>query len=350
LYKVYFYAAPLFIFISLIYFQCNVIQARSIEEIKKEKIIKIGCSRVPPAENLKDSNIPYYMGFDIELALNISKELEKKLDVKTQWVATPRTDQRIPFLKDGQADLIIRTFSITPKRMEMVDFSKPYFDNPGLTIVVPDEIKDVRDFRDLAGKKVIVTGKSTSEYFVLKNIPKVKILPVANDEYAVDYLLKGRADAYVQDFSMCLFHVFRFNNLRLAGEPFNPGDTKDQYAVGMAKNSTELKKLVDSILDNFEKTGVMKDIYQKWYGDKMARVRKVTPLYGNYFKVFSGSLAIEGVLEEKKEDFLLFKTNKGESYFIPFNKIDYLVVSSKPDKNSVSKDGGASEAKNKKTK
>lgn len=318
----------LFIIYHIVIF-ANVIDismARSLKEIKESKIIKIGCARVASEENLNDPNIPYYMGFDLELSKSISKEIEKKLKIQTEWVATPRTDQRIPFLKEGKADLIIRTFSITEKRKKIIDFSVAYFDNPGLTVVVPNTTQNVTNYQDLAGKKVIVTGKSTSEYFVLKNIPKVKILPVANDEYAIDYLLKGKADAYVQDFSMCLFHVSRFNMFRLAGEPFNPGKDKDQYGIGMTKGSKDLKKLIDEILGDLTKNGQVKKIYKKWYGDKMANVRKVTPLFDNHFNINTANMTFSGSLEEKRGDFYLFKSDKGKSFFIPLEKINYLEV------------------------
>ena len=37
------------------------------------------------------------------------------------------SDNRIPFLKDGTADLILSTMTINAERDEEIDFSEPYF-------------------------------------------------------------------------------------------------------------------------------------------------------------------------------------------------------------------------------
>lgn len=299
---------------------------RDLADIVKAGKILIGCAEVPPEEGLKRSDLPYYMGFDLELALRISEVLRAEKGVTTEWVHVPRTDQRIPFLEEGKADLVIRTFSITPKRQEVIGFSNPYFENPGLTVVVGSDVQGVAGYKDLVGRKVIVTGKSTAEFFVLKNIPKVKILPVANDQYAIDYLIKGKADAYVQDFSMCLYHVSRFPSLRLAGEPFTADGKEDLYGIGMPKGSAELKNFIDGILARLEKDGTLKALYDKWYGTRLANARKMVPLIGGTFLINLGDEKMVGTVEEKRGDFYLVKLDNGDHLFIPPSSIRYMKV------------------------
>jgi ABC-type amino acid transport substrate-binding protein len=313
-------------------------RSADLDEIIKRGVIRIGCAEIPDINLLKDPALPYYMGFDLELAMEISTEFRKIHGASTEWVHVPRTDQRIPFLQDGKADLIIRTFSITSKRLESINFSDSYFDNPGLTVVIPKGVTGIASFRDLAGRKVMVTGKSTAEYFVLKNVPKVKILPVANDKYAVDYLLKGKADAYVQDFAMCLFHVSRFPDLRLVGDPFTMNDKKDEYGIGMQKGSDNLKKEINGILTAFEKKGFLKKLYDKWFGEKLAQVRKVVPLIGGKFDINAAGMKLSGTLEEKRGDFYLFRSDDGATFFFPPSSIQYLkVIEASPQKQTIEK-------------
>lgn len=301
-------------------------EPRDLADITKAGKVLIGCAEISPKEGLKRSDLPYYMGFDLELAMRISDILKAEKGVTTEWVHVPRTDQRIPFLEEGRADLIVRTFSITPKREEVIDFSKPYFENPGLTVVVGSDVQGVAGYRDLVGRRVIVTGKSTAEFFVLKNIPKVKILPVANDQYAIDYLIKGKADAYVQDFSMCLYHVSRFPNLRLAGEPFTTDGKEDLYGIGLPKGSKELKKYIDGVLDRLEKDGTLKALYDKWYGTRLANAKKMIPLIGGTFLINLGDEKMIGTVEEKRGDFYLVKLENGDHLFIPPTSIRYMKV------------------------
>lgn len=315
----------------LVIFLCSLLPCEAIgadlPDILKRGTVRIGCAEIPGAETLADPSLPYYMGFDLELATEIAGVFKKNHGVTIEWVHVPRTDQRIPFLQDGTADLIIRTFSITPKRAEVIDFSDPYFTNPGLTVVIPKGVTGISSFRDLAGRKVMVTGKSTAEYFVLKNVPKVKILPVANDKYAVDYLLKNKAEAYVQDFAMCLFHVSRFPDLRLVGDPFTMNDEKDEYGIGMVKGSKALKAEINKILASLEKNGTLRRIYDKWFGEKLAQVKKVVPLIGGHFKIRAAGMNLTGTLEEKREDFYLFRCDDGAVFFFAPSAIEYMKIS-----------------------
>ena len=86
------------------------------------------------------------------------------------------SDNRIAFLKDGTADLILSTMTINAERDEEIDFSEPYFIARG-RILVKKSDNSIKGIDDLAGKKVCTALGSTYEETLKKQAPKAKIDP-----------------------------------------------------------------------------------------------------------------------------------------------------------------------------
>ena len=69
-------------------------------------------------------------GFDVD----IGKAIAAELGVQPKFIEAI-SDNRIPFLKDGTADLILSTMTINAERDEEIDFSEPYFIAKGRILV-----------------------------------------------------------------------------------------------------------------------------------------------------------------------------------------------------------------------
>ena len=72
-------------------------------------------------------------GFDVEMG----KAVAAKLGVKPKFIEAI-SDNRIPFLEDGTADLILSTMTINEERVEQIEFSDPYFIARGRVLVPGD--------------------------------------------------------------------------------------------------------------------------------------------------------------------------------------------------------------------
>src|ERR1044072_1464996 len=129
---------------------------------------------VPPL-GVKDTS-GKVQGFDIDLAQAIADAL----GVKPKYIEA-LSDNRIAFLKDGTADLILSTMTITAERDEEIDFPTPYSIAKGRILVKKDNT-DIKGVDDLAGKNVCTALGSTYEETLKKQAPKAKLRLV--DEYS----------------------------------------------------------------------------------------------------------------------------------------------------------------------
>src|SRR5690606_29640937 len=97
-------------------------------------------------------------GFDIDLVHRIAEDILGDPDA-VQFKAIP-TDQRIPAIKDGRVDMVVRTMTINCARIQDVAFSAPYF-KTGQQVLAPKS-SPVRGYTTLAGRKVCTAAGSTA--------------------------------------------------------------------------------------------------------------------------------------------------------------------------------------------
>lgn len=128
-------------------------------------------------------------GFSYEVGEAICAELGRDcVWVESDW------DGIIPGLLAGNFDAIISSMSITPKRMEVLDFTSPY-QRGGSRFVVPEgtELDDSQGGLD--GVKIGVQRGTVDHDYVRANYPDADIRPYpGQDEIWLD-LAAGRLDA-----------------------------------------------------------------------------------------------------------------------------------------------------------
>lgn len=89
----------------------------------------------------------YAYGYDVMMAQKIASEMGKELEiVKLDW------DSLIPALQSGEVDAVIAGQSITSERLQVVDFSEPYYYATIVTLVKKDSpYASATSVADLAG-------------------------------------------------------------------------------------------------------------------------------------------------------------------------------------------------------
>jgi len=118
--------------------------------IKKDKVT-IGISFDSKPFGYVDSD-GVVKGVDADIAKEISKRIlgsEKKVEFKQ---VTPQT--RIQAVTTGAVDMVIASMTITPQRLEVIDFSDPYF-IAGQAICVKKD-SDINSYHDLNNRNVVV--------------------------------------------------------------------------------------------------------------------------------------------------------------------------------------------------
>ena len=121
----------------------------------QEKVLKIGTEGAYPPFNTLTAD-GKLEGFDVDIAQALCDEMKVKCEFIAQdW------DGIIPALQAGKFDAIIASMSITPERMEKVDFTNKYYNTPPAIAAPKDsDIKGVSK-EDLAGKTIGVQASTT---------------------------------------------------------------------------------------------------------------------------------------------------------------------------------------------
>lgn len=156
----------------------------------EEKLVIASEGAYPPFNTLgTDGKLS---GFDIDIA----KALCDEMKVTCTFVAND-WDGLIPGLQAKKFDAIVASMSITPERLQKVDFSKKYYNTPP-AIAVPKDSK-ITSVEDLKGKTIGAQSATTHANYAEKHMPgsQLKLYPTA-DEYKLD-ISNGRVDAVIDD-------------------------------------------------------------------------------------------------------------------------------------------------------
>lgn len=121
----------------------------------QQQVLKVGTNPTyMPFEFMKEGGAQNYQGFDIDLANEIGKRLNMKVEIKSIPF-----DGLIPAIQTGEINMIASGMVITPEREQKINFI-PYY-NSGLGILVAKNINDVKTIADLKGKRVAVQMGTT---------------------------------------------------------------------------------------------------------------------------------------------------------------------------------------------
>lgn len=156
----------------------------------EEKLVIGTEGAYPPFNSLEaDGSLT---GFDIDIAKALCEEMKVTCTFKTNdW------DGIIPALQAKKFDAIVASMSITPERLEKVDFSKKYYNTPP-AIAVPKDLP-AKSVEDLKGKTIGAQSSTSHANYAEKHMPdsQLKLYPTA-DEYKLD-ITNGRIDAVIDD-------------------------------------------------------------------------------------------------------------------------------------------------------
>ncbi|MFE9659796.1 transporter substrate-binding domain-containing protein [Streptomyces sp. NPDC005955] len=200
-------------------------------------------------------------GFDIDLAKAVAREILPGGPV--QFRAIP-TNQRIPALKSGQVDMIVRTMTINCERLEQVDFSTAYF-RTGQQVLAPRDSTVTGYNRTLANKRVCSAKGSTAETALkAKSYGADVSTTVPNQLDCLVRLQLGEVDAVVTDSALAAGQAAQDPTVQLKGKPF----TTEYYGIAMKKGSDDLVRRVNQVLVEY-RAQEWQESYDKWLADDL---------------------------------------------------------------------------------
>lgn len=218
----------------------------------------------PPYESIDKNGI--LIGFDIDLANELSKKFKKNLYLKNMDF-----DSLILGLNQNKCDLIIAGLSITSKRkqeIEMVQYQGELVKNYYLLFweKIPSGIKKVEDIKNIGNKTVAVqVGTWMEEY--LNTISAISGITIKPLESVSELLLeikhnKSTAAFVEQNIIADLLNKeksLQYIEVLLPKENWSKGN-----GIGIKKTNKILSKQVEDAIKDFEKSGFIKRLEMKW--------------------------------------------------------------------------------------
>lgn len=192
----------------------------------------------------------YAYGYDVMMAKHICEELGYDLEiVKLDW------DSLVPAVQSGTVDCVIAGQSITSARLEMVDFSEPYYYASIITLVKGDgKYADAAGVSDLEGA-VCTSQLNTIWYDVcLPQIKDAEILPAQESAPAMLVALNAdKCDVVVTDMPTGMAACVAYPDFKLLDfsgteDDYEVSEEEINIGISMKKGNTELKAAIDSVL------------------------------------------------------------------------------------------------------
>lgn len=214
----------------------------------------------PFSETSADGSI---VGFDIDVANALCAEIgETCTMVKTDW------DGIIPALLESKCDAIVASMSITPERMEVIDFTAKYYQSPAMFVAAKDAgLTDTPE--GLAGKYVGVQRGSVHHDFMEKMYPDVELTLYASQDEAYLDLTSGRVDAVVADsiaVDLGFLKTPQGEGYAFFGEPHaDPAIHGMGAGIGVRKEDVELRDKLTAAIDAIRANGTYDTIAEKYF-------------------------------------------------------------------------------------
>ena len=185
-------------------------------------------------------------GYSIELI----KLIAQKTGFKIRFASGLSWDRIMERFKNGKIDIlpaVVRSQS----RNQFISFTTPYTQMP-FTLVVREGARDINSLEDLNGKTMALIKGYALERFLIDKHPRIKRLYVKDIREGLKAVSFGKADGFADGYAVLLYHLQKemITNLRVAGEIRLDDSESMQVRMGVAKDQTILRNILQKGLDS----------------------------------------------------------------------------------------------------
>lgn len=202
-----------------------------------------------------------YAGIDIEIAQAIADKLDMTLEIKDVEFGSI-----IGGVQSGKFDMGIAGMTVTDERLESVNFSTSYA--TGIQVVIVAEGSDIKSLDDLKGDgsmKFGVQQDTTGDIYASDTAEnggygEDNVIRYKTGADAVQALKAGKVQAVIIDNEPAKSFVAANEGLTILDGEW----TKEDYAIAIAKENTELLTKVNDALAELEDEGKLAEIIDKY--------------------------------------------------------------------------------------
>lgn len=201
------------------------------------------------ATPIKDSP-DYAYGYDVMMAQRIAQALNVQLEiVKLDW------DSLVPAVQSGTVDCVIAGQSITSDRLQMVDFTSPYYYASIVALVNSDgQYAAATGVSGLSGATCTSQINTVWYDVCLPQIENANILPAQESAPAMLVALNsGRCDLVVTDMPTAMAACVAYPNFTLldftgSADDFAVSEEEINIGVSLQKGNAELLAAINGVL------------------------------------------------------------------------------------------------------
>lgn len=192
------------------------------------------------------------VGFDMDLAAEIAKDLDVKLEI----ISAPFEGiQSGAALDTAQCDAGITGMSINDTRRQAMDFSEPYYTD-GLGLLVP-KASGITAVADLGDKPVGVQQATTGEEYAAEN--GLNALQFEESNMALEGLRTGAVDGVINNLAVITRGAENDDSLHVVAE-FD----SEEYGIAVRKGNTALLDAVNATIERVNSDGTFDTLIDTW--------------------------------------------------------------------------------------
>ena len=247
---------------------CSSPQANGGEGSSK-KLTAVTSADYPPFEFFEtDRGKGKPIGFDVDVANYIAGELGYKLEIVDMDF-----NGIIPALQSKRSNFAMAGMTVTEERKQSIDFSNPYHTVRNALVIKKGS--GIKNFEDLAGKKVGAQLGSTQEKLAKNQAAKIQKLTVESRNKVPEVIQEikiGNFAAGVMPISVAKGFVSNNPDLEVL---LIPNQEALSIAIAFPKGS-ELVPEFNKVLQEMKRNGKMDELTKKWFEDYYANQGKIT--------------------------------------------------------------------------
>ena len=205
-------------------------------------------------------------GFDIDIAREIARAIFGDPDRIQLRVVD--ASQRESALQSGLVDVVVRTYSITCARKQLVDFSTVYFYANQKILAVKGS--GIDSFAALSSKRVCAVSGTTSLSKLFELNPRPKLFGATTWTDCLLMLQQGQVDAISTDDAVLAGLKAQDRlNMEVVGDSI----AIEPYGIGVNQQNTDLVRFVNGVLEKIRDDGTWQRLYE-------ARLQELGPSPG----------------------------------------------------------------------
>lgn len=251
-------------------FSISGLAQKTLKKIAERGELRVGMSANQPPFTMKakDGSV---IGFEVDLATLLASAMGVKLTI----VETP-FPQLLDALEAGKVDVVMSGMTMTFKRNMRVAFAGPYVLSGKSVLTKSAAYSDTKSSEELNDAKIkMVTLKgSTSESYVISDVPEAELVLADSYKEALAKLESGEVSILVADYPFCAYTVLVHpeKNLITLDQPL----TIEPIGMAIPPDDAHMHNVVKNYLNALSMIGALDLLEMKWFenGDWVPLVKE----------------------------------------------------------------------------